>query len=87
MPFIKSLVFKHLTYYFKLITVILLLSEIIFTYLRYTEKGLIYIIIIALFSCQPSLYAKCTKSNIYSFYNIRFLSNAKYIPLTRLYIF
>ena len=50
MPPIKSLVSKRLTYYFKLITIILLLSKIIPTYSRYTEKGLIYIIIIALFS-------------------------------------
>ena len=51
MPFIKSLVFKRLAYYFKLVAVILLLSKIMPTYSRYTEKGLVYIIIIALFSC------------------------------------
>ena len=50
MPFIRSLAFKCLTRYFKLVAVILLLSEIMSTYSRYAEKGLVYIIIIALFS-------------------------------------
>ena len=48
MPFIKSLASKRLAYYFKLVAVILSLSEIIPTYSRYAEKGLIYIAIIAL---------------------------------------
>jgi hypothetical protein len=50
MPLVRSLVFKHLAYYFKLIAVILLLSEIMPTYSCYMEKGLIYIIIITLSS-------------------------------------
>ena len=53
MPFIKSLVFKRFTYYFKLIAIILLLGKIMPTYLHYIEKWLVYIIIIALFSYQP----------------------------------
>jgi hypothetical protein len=50
MPFIRSLVFKYLAHCSKLVAVILLLSEIIPTYSYYTEKGLVYITIIALFS-------------------------------------
>ena len=59
MPFIRSLVSKHAAYYFKLVTVILLLGEIMPTYSYYAEKGLIYIIIIAPLSRQPFSYAKC----------------------------
>ena len=51
MPFIKSLVPKRSTYYFKLVAVILLLSKIMPAYSYYTEKKLIYIIIAAPFSC------------------------------------
>ena len=50
MPFIRSLVFKYLACCFKLIAVILLLGKIMPTYSRYTEKGLVYIIIMALSS-------------------------------------
>ena len=42
MPFIKSLISKCLTYYFKLVAVIFLLSKIIPTYSRCAEKGLVY---------------------------------------------
>ena len=69
-PSIRSLASKCLTYYFKLVAVILLFSKIMPIYSCYIEKGLVYIIIIALFSCQPFLYTKYTKLNIYSFYNI-----------------
>jgi uncharacterized membrane protein YjdF len=47
MPFIRSLVFKYYAY---VVTLILLLSEIMPTYSRYTVKRLVYIIIIAPFS-------------------------------------
>jgi hypothetical protein len=47
MPPVRFLVFKHCAY---IVALILLLSEIMPTYWRYTEKGLVYIIIIALFS-------------------------------------
>jgi hypothetical protein len=50
MPPIKSLIFKYLVYRFKLIAVILLLGEIMPFYSCYTEKGLIYVTIAALFS-------------------------------------
>ena len=49
------------------------------TYFYYILKGLVYIIIIVLFSCQPSSYIKYTKLNIYLSYNIRLVSNAEYI--------
>jgi hypothetical protein len=42
MPPVKSLIFKRYTY---IIILILLLNEIILTYLRYIKKGLVYIII------------------------------------------
>ena len=87
MPFIRSLASKRLTYYFTLVTVILLPGKIIPTYLYYTEKGLVYIIIIALFSYEPSSYTKYTKLNIYLSCNICLIFNTKYIFLTRLYIF
>ena len=87
MSFIRSLASKRFAYYLKLVAVIFLLSEIMPTCLRYTEKGLVYIIIIALFSRQPFSYTKCTKLNIRSFYNIYLVFNIKYIFLVRLYTF
>ena len=87
MPFIRSLAFKRFAYYLKLVAVILLLSKIMPTCLRCTEKGLVYIIIITPSGRQPSSYTKCIKSNMRSFYNIRLVFNTKYTFLTRLYIF
>ena len=84
MPSVRFSAFKHLARCFKLVAVILLLAEIIPTYSCYAEKGLVYITIIALFSCQPSFYAKCTKLNIRLFCNIYLVSDAKYIFLVRL---
>jgi homoaconitase/3-isopropylmalate dehydratase large subunit len=81
MPLIKSLVSKHLAHYSKLVAVILSFSEIMPTYFCYIEKGLIYIIITALFSWQPSSCSKCTKLNIYSSYNVYSISNTKCIYL------
>ena len=78
MPFIRSLVFKRTTYYFKLVAIIFSLNEIMPTYFYYTEKGLVYIIIIALLGRQPSSYTKYIKLNIHLSYNIRLVSNAKY---------
>ena len=51
MPFIRFLAFKRLAYYFKLVAVILSLSEIIPTYFRYMLKGLVCVIIIASLGC------------------------------------
>ena len=84
-PPVRSSVSKRTTYYFKLVAVILLLSEIMPTYSCYAEKGLVYIIIIVPLGRQPSSYAKCTKLNIRSFCNIKSVSNTKYIFLARLY--
>ena len=76
MPPIRSLASKYRTY---IVLVILLLGEIMPTYSRCVEKKLVCITITAPFSRQPSLYIKCTKSNIYLFYNIRSVSNAECI--------
>ena len=54
-------------------------KEIISPYSYYAKKGLVYIIIINPFSCQPSFYTKCTKLNIYMSYNMRLVSLNKYI--------
>ena len=82
MPSVRFLVFKYLAYHSKLIAVIFLFSKIMPSYSCYTEKGLVYIIIITLSSRQPSFCSKCTKLNIYLSYNIYFISNAKCIYLT-----
>ena len=57
------------------------------TYLQYAEKGLIYIIIIALSSRQPFSYTKYIKLNIYSFYNIHSVSNTKCMFFVYLYVY
>jgi hypothetical protein len=65
------------------IALILLIGIVIGPYSYYLERGLIYIAIIAPSSCQPLSYSKCTKSNIYSSYNIYLVSNGKYTcPIT-----
>ena len=83
MPFIRSLVSKRCAY---IVAVILLLSEIMPTYSRCVLKGLVYIIIMAFLSRQPSFYAKCTKSNMRSSCDIRLVFNAKCVYLMRSYI-
>jgi hypothetical protein len=82
MPSVRSLVSKHLAYYSKLIAVILLLSEIMPSCSHYTEKGLVYIVIIALFNHQLSSCSKYIKLNMCSLYNIYFIFNAECICLT-----
>ena len=77
MPPIRSLISKRLTYCFKLVAVILLYSKIILAYSRYAEKGLVYIAIIALSSCQRSSYTKYTKLNMRFSYNIYLVFNTK----------
>ena len=69
-PPIRSLVSERLARYSKLVAVILLLNKIMFTYSHCMEKGLVYIIIIALSSCQPSLYTEYIKLNMCTLYNI-----------------
>jgi len=61
MPFIKSFISKRRAY---IILTILLLGKIISLYSYYTEKKLVYIIITALSSRQPSLYTKYMQANI-----------------------
>ena len=80
MPPIRSLASKCCTC---TVAVILLLGEIMPSYFCYKEKKLVYIIITAPFSCQPSLYIKWAKLNIYLSYNVRLVSNTKYLYLMR----
>ena len=76
MPFIRSLAS---VYYILLATFISLNGKIINLYSYYAKKGLVYITIIALFSCQPSSYFKCIKANTYSLCNMRLVFTNKYI--------
>ena len=78
MPFIRSLTSKRHAY---LITLILSLGVIIPSYSYYTKKRLVCVTIVAFFSYQPSSYFECMKLNMYFFYNIKSVSNAKYIFL------
>ena len=55
------------------------------SYSRYIEKKLVYIVIAAPSSRQPSSYTKCTKLNMQLFYNIQLVSNTKYARLIILY--
>ena len=80
-PFIKSLASK---YWAKLISTIILLGEIMPSYFYCIKRRLLYIAIMALFSYQFSFYAKCTRANIWAFYNIYLVSNIKCIFFTRL---
>ena len=54
-------------------------SEIISPYSRCIKKGLVCVIIIALFSHQPSSCSKYTKANTCSLYNIHSVFTNKYI--------
>ena len=76
MPPIRSLASKCYTY---TVAVILLLGKIIPSYSYCKEKKLVYIIIIAPFSHQPSFYIECTKLNMRLFCNIKSVSDTKYI--------
>ena len=60
-----------------LIALILSVSKVISSYSYYIKKGLVYIIITAPSSRQPSSYAKYTKANIRSSCNVYSISNAK----------
>ena len=76
MPFIRSLAFMC---YVLLAVSISLNGEIMSPYSYYVKKGLVYIIIITLFSRQPSSYSKCTKANTHSLCNMRLVSTNKYM--------
>ena len=67
---------KHRTH---TVLVILLLGKIMPSYFHYIEKKLVYIVIAAPSSHQPSFYIKCIKSNMCLFCNIQSVSNTKYI--------
>ena len=67
MPSIRSSILGH---YNQLVTIILLLSKVILSYSYYMEKKLVYIIIAAPSSRQPSFYTKYTQVNIRSSYNV-----------------
>ena len=62
-----------------LITLILFISKVMPSCSCYVKKGLIYITIAALSSRQPLSYAEYTKLNIRLSYNVRSISDAKYI--------
>ena len=81
MPLIRFLVS---VYYTLLTTSISLNSKIISPYSHYIKRGLVYIIIINLSSCQPSSYLKYTKANTCSLYNVYLVSLNKYIFLAHL---
>ena len=75
MPFIRSLAS---IYRILLTASISLNSKIISPYSYYAKKGLVYIIIIIPFSCQPSSYSKCTKANTCSLCDVCLVSINKY---------
>ena len=54
-------------------------GEIMSPYFCYTKKGLVCVIIIAPFSCQPSSYFKCTKANTCSLCDIRSVFTNEYM--------
>ena len=76
MPFIKSLVSK---YYAHIIAVIFSLNKIMPMCSHYAEKKLVYIIITAPSSRQPSFCFKYTKSNIRSSCDIKSVFNTECI--------
>jgi hypothetical protein len=82
MPPIKSLVFKCLACHSKLIAVILLFNKIMPPCSYYMEKGLVYIVITALFNCYPFFCLECMKLNMHLSYNIYSIFDAKCIYLT-----
>jgi len=63
---------------------ILSLSEIILLCSYCVKKGLVYIAIAAPSSRQPSSCSKCTRLNTRSSYNVRLVSNTKYIYTYRI---
>ena len=71
--------FSVSTHHAKLVAVIFSLSEIMPFYSCCKEKKLVYVVIVALFSHQPSSYIKYTKLNMRLTYNIKLVSKAKYI--------
>ena len=83
MPPVRSSVSKRRAH---VIAVILSLSKIMPTYSYYVLKRLVYIIIIAPLSRQPSSYTKCTKLNMHLSCDVKLVSNTKYTFLIYSYI-
>ena len=71
--------------YIKLVAINFFFGKIMSSYSYYKKKKLVYIIIIALFGRQPSSYIKYTKLNMYLSYNIKLVSNTKYLYFMRSY--
>ena len=76
MPLIRFLVSKCRAY---IVLVIFLLSEIMPMCSRCAKKKLVYIIIAAPFSCQPSFCFKYTKLNMRLSCNIKSVLDTKYL--------
>ena len=83
MPLIRFLASKR---HLRLVSLILSLGEIMPSCSCYIEKRLFYIVILTLFSRQPSFYAKYTKLNMRLSCNIRLVSNTKYICFIYFYV-
>ena len=81
MPAVRLTVFK---YYTLITSSIIFNSEIISPCSYCVKKGLVYVIIADLSSCQPFSCLEYTKLNIYALYNMRLVSFNKYIFLTHL---
>ena len=79
-PFIKSTILERRTLF---TTSISFNGEIISLDSCYIKKGLVYITITALFSCQSFFYLECTKVNTCLLCNVRLVSLNKYIFLCR----
>ena len=75
MLFIRSLAS---VYCILLAASIFLDGEIMSPYSYYAKKGLVYITIIVLSSCQSSSCSKCIKANICSLCDVRLVSINKY---------
>ena len=75
MPPIRSFTFKRCVL---LIIFISLNGEITSPYSYCVKKGLVYIIIISLFSCRSFFYFKCIKANTCLLYNMRLVLFNKY---------
>ena len=82
MPLIRFLVSKR---HACTVAVILLFGEIMPSYSYCEEKKLVYIIIAAPFSRQPSSYIKYIKSNMYLSCNVRSVSDIECLYLMRSY--
>ena len=83
MPLVRSLASKRYAY---IIVMIFSFNKIMPTCSYCVLKGLVYIIIIAFLSRQPSFYTKYTKLNMRLSCNIRLVFNTKCIFLIHSYI-